>query len=132
MQNFKFQDELWQCNSRQCKLLQQLKEGFKRTMSWNKYQSKVSMQAQNQYLYYLIDPRLFVLLFENEVDSLGHTRYLLKVEISVAVLRLMKEFFFDIPINNDKKQTERWLHNSFFIRLSLFQKNIYISWLPKI
>ena len=80
------------------------------------------MQAQNQYLYYLIDPRLFVLLFENEADSVGHTRYLLKVEINVAVLRLMKEFFFDKPINNDKKQTKRWLHNSFFIRLPLFQK----------
>ena len=38
------------------KLLQQLKSGFKRTINWNKYQSKVSMQAPNPYLNYLIDP----------------------------------------------------------------------------
>ena len=38
------------------KLLQQLKSGFKKTVNWNKYQSKVTMQVQNQYLSYLIDP----------------------------------------------------------------------------
>ena len=32
------------------KLLQQLKLGFKRTINWNKYQSKVSIQAPNPYL----------------------------------------------------------------------------------
>ena len=37
------------------KLLQQLKPGFKRTINWNKYQSKASIQALNQYLDYLID-----------------------------------------------------------------------------
>ena len=38
------------------KLLQQLKSGFKRTIKWNKYQSKVAIARQNQYLDYLIDP----------------------------------------------------------------------------
>ena len=38
------------------KLLDQLKSGFKRTINWNKYQSKATIQAQNQYLDYLIDP----------------------------------------------------------------------------
>ena len=49
------------------KLLQRLKSGFKKAINWNKYQSKVTTQAQNQYLIdYLIDPtfqgvnRLFV------------------------------------------------------------------------
>ena len=37
------------------KLLWQLKSGFKRIIIWNKYQSKVSTQAQNQYLHYLIN-----------------------------------------------------------------------------
>ena len=32
------------------KLLQQLKSGFKRIINWNKYQSKISTEAQNQYL----------------------------------------------------------------------------------
>ena len=38
------------------KLLQQLKSGFRRTINWSKYQSKVSIQAPKPYLNYLIDP----------------------------------------------------------------------------
>ena len=38
------------------KLLQQLKSGFKRTINWNKYQTKVSTERENQYLNFLIDP----------------------------------------------------------------------------
>ena len=37
------------------KLLDQLKWVFKRTIKWNKYQSKASIQVQNQYLGYFID-----------------------------------------------------------------------------
>ena len=53
------------------KLLQQLKLVFKRTINWNKYQSKVTLQVQNQDLYYLdsIFPganRIFVLSFEDD------------------------------------------------------------------
>ena len=49
------------------KLLQQLKSGFKKTISWNKYESSIKTFAQNRYLNYLINPsfqgvnRLFVL-----------------------------------------------------------------------
>ena len=48
------------------KLLEHLKSGFKRAINWKKYQSKVSIESQNQYLDYLIDPtfqgvnRLFI------------------------------------------------------------------------
>ena len=65
------------------KLLQQLKSGFKRIINWNKYQSKVTIQAPNPYLDYLIDPsfqgvnRLFVLSFENNTDRAVHTKYYL-------------------------------------------------------
>ena len=57
------------------KILQQLKSGSKRTGNWNKYQSKVSVERQNQYSDYLIDPgfqgvnRLFVLSFENNAHQ---------------------------------------------------------------
>ena len=37
-------------------LLKQLKYGFKITIDWNKYQSKISTGKANQYLDYLIDP----------------------------------------------------------------------------
>ena len=49
------------------KLLEQLGSGFKRTINWDKYQSKKTNQAQNRYLDFLIHPsfqgvnRLFVL-----------------------------------------------------------------------
>ena len=52
------------------KLLEKLKSGFKRTIKWNKYQSQMSVQSNNNNLNYLIDPtftnvnRLFVLSFE--------------------------------------------------------------------
>ena len=52
------------------KLLEKLKSGFKRTMKWNKYRSKMTIQPQNNNLNYLIDPtftnvnRLFVLSFQ--------------------------------------------------------------------
>ena len=55
-----------------CKMLEQLKSGFKRTRKWNKHQSKTSVERQNPYLDYLIDPsfqgvnRLLVLSFEDK------------------------------------------------------------------
>ena len=70
------------------KLLKQLKTGFKRTINWTQYQSKVKEQAQNRYLDYIIDPifqgvnRIFVLLFENKGDRNVQAGYFLaKVEL---------------------------------------------------
>ena len=70
------------------KLLQQLKSSFKRTINWNKYQTKVSTEGVNQYLDFLIDTSFqgviipFVLSFENECDGKARTGYYLpKVEI---------------------------------------------------
>ena len=60
-----------------------LKSGFKRTNNWNKYQSKITTQATNQYLDDLINPsfqgvnRLFVLSYENINDRIGCTKYFL-------------------------------------------------------
>ena len=36
------------------KVLEQLKSGFKRTINWNKYKPKVTVEQQNQYLDILI------------------------------------------------------------------------------
>ena len=53
------------------KLLPQLKSGFERTISWNKYLSKPELLAQNEDLNHLIKPsfqvvnRLFVLAFKH-------------------------------------------------------------------
>ena len=51
------------------KPLKQLESGFKRTINWNKYQSKVKQQTRSRNLDFLIDPsfqgvkKIFVLLF---------------------------------------------------------------------
>ena len=61
---------------------------IKRTINWNKYQSKVAKQAQNLYLDYLIElnfegVNIFVVLsFEYNDKRQGHTGYfILSVEI---------------------------------------------------
>ena len=89
------------------KLLQQLKSGFKKTVSWNKYESSIKTFAQNTYLNYLINPsfqgakRLFVLSFENENDRTSHsTHYLPKVEIKDYNVTIDGRNFFDQPINS--------------------------------
>ena len=70
------------------KLLPQLKSGFKRTISWNKYLAKPELLAQNANLNHLIEPsfqginRLFVLAFENNAQRISNKRYYLpNVEI---------------------------------------------------
>ena len=61
--------------------LPQLKSGFKRKISWNKYLTKPELLAQNANLNYLIEPsfqgvnRLFVLAFEHDNDNDWRTSY---------------------------------------------------------
>ena len=63
------------------KLLPQLKSGFKRTISWNKYLSKPELLPQNPNLTHLIEPsfqgvyRLFVFAFENDAQSISNKSY---------------------------------------------------------
>ena len=95
------------------KLLQQLKSGFKKTISWNKYESSIKTFAQNRYLNYLINPsfqgvnRLFVLAFENENDRTSHsTYYLPKVELKDYNVMIDGANFFDQPIKSMNKTYE--------------------------
>ena len=61
------------------KLLQQLKSGFKRVISWNKYLLKSELLRRNANLNYLIEPsfqgvnRLFILAFENDTQRTSHS-----------------------------------------------------------
>ena len=84
------------------KLLQQLKLGFKKIINWNKYQSKVAIQALNSYLDYLTDPsfqgvnRLFVLSLENTTDRTVRTQYYLPtVEIKDYNVMIDGQNFFN-------------------------------------
>ena len=90
------------------KLLPQLKSGFKRTISWNKYLSKPELLAQNPNLD-LVEPsfqgvnRLFVLAFENDAQRTSNKRYYIpNVEIKDYNVMIDGKNFFDQPVKNDK------------------------------
>ena len=63
------------------KLLTQLKSGFKRTTSWNRYLSKPELLAQNWNLNHFVEPsfqgvnRLFTLAFENDAQRTRNKKY---------------------------------------------------------
>ena len=63
------------------KLLSQLKSGFKRIISWNKYLAKPELLAQNANLNHLIEQsfqgvnRLFILAFEDDAQRINKRRY---------------------------------------------------------
>ena len=126
------------------KLLPQLKSGFKRKISWNKYLAKPELLTQNANLNYLIEPsfqgvnRLFVLAFEHDNDNdqrISNQRYYIpKVEIKNYNVMIDGKIFSDQPVKNDKVTYEnilknyywsrRLLYNWFFVRLYLFQKTL--------
>ena len=92
------------------KLLEQLKSGFERTIKWNKYQTKVSVQAPNLYLDFLVDPRfqgvkkLFVLSLENKDNRTLHTKYNLPtVEIKDYKIMIDGRNFSDQPNKKNLK-----------------------------
>ena len=91
------------------KFLENIKQGFKRTISWIKYRSEITTQTKNNNLDYLIDPpfrninRLFVLSFKNgnddpTRDSFGK-HYMPLVEIK-DFNALTINPFFDQPVKN--------------------------------
>ena len=95
------------------KLLEQLKTGFKRTIKWNKYRSKMSNQTKNNNLNYLIDPTfinvniLFVLTFENKDDRTSFSKYYVpKVEIKEFNVLIDGKQFFEISVKNKEEAYE--------------------------
>ena len=90
------------------KLLQQLKSDFTRTINWNKYHPKVTVQERNPYFYFLINRsfqgvnRLFVLPFENNSGRTSHTRYYLGlVEMKDYNVMIDGRNLFDQPVKDN-------------------------------
>ena len=87
------------------KILQQLKSGFKRIINWNKCQPKVTVQAQNQNLDYLIDPSfqgvngLFLLSFSDSTVRTRYRRYFLPN----AHVLIDGQSIFDHPVKTDMR-----------------------------
>ena len=89
------------------KLLPQLKSGFKRTISWNKYLAKSELLARNANLNHLIEPsfqeinRLFVLTFENDDQRINSKRYYISnVEIKDYNVMIDRKNVLDQPVKN--------------------------------
>ena len=83
------------------------KPGFKRTIRWNKYQSKITNQAQNQHLDYSIDlnflgvNRLFDLSYRNIGHRLSYKQYFLPtIEIKDYNVMINGKKFFDQLVKN--------------------------------
>ena len=95
------------------KLLSQLKSGFKRTISWNKYLSKPELLRRNPNLNHLVEPsfqevnRLFALAFENDTQKASNKRYYLpNVEIKDYNVMIDGKNFFAQPVKKDKLRYE--------------------------
>ena len=86
------------------KFLENIKQGLKITISWNKYKTEITTQPKNNKLDYMIDPtfrninRLFVMSFKNGDYDLRNSFvecYMPLVEIKdFDVLFDNKPFFF--------------------------------------
>ena len=98
------------------KLLPQLKSGFKRKISCNKYLGKPELLAQNANLNQLMEPSfqgvniLFMLAYEHDNDNdwrTSHKRlYIPNVEIKDYNIMSDGKNFFDEPVKNDKVTDE--------------------------
>ena len=89
------------------KLLNSLKTGFKRTITWNNYRSTITNQTINNNLNILIDPTftkvhcLFVLAYANENDRTSYSQYYVpNVKIKNYNVIIDGKPFFELPVKN--------------------------------
>ena len=104
------------------KFLEKLKQGFKRTISLNKYRSEVITQSKNNNLDYLIDPtfrninRLFVLSFKNGDDDPTRCSfdwyYMPMIEIKDFNVLIDNKPFFDQPVKSKQETYEKLIEMS--------------------
>ena len=102
------------------KFLENIKQGFKRTISWKKYRSEITTQPETNNLDYLIDPtfrninRLFLLSFHNEDptrDSFDKY-YMPLVEIKDFNAFINNKPSFDQPVKSKKETSEKLIEMS--------------------
>ena len=104
------------------KFLENIKQGFKRTISWNKYRSEITTQPKNNNLDYLIDPtfrninRLFVLSFKNgdndPTRSSFDKYYMPLVEIKDFNALIDNKPFFDQSVKHKHEAYEKLIEMS--------------------
>ena len=133
-------------------LAKQLNEGFKRSVYWNEYKSKIETKTadNSNVVRFSLDAsfqgvnRLFVLAFENtengnkKAERDSHRKYFLpRVDITNSNVLVDGRNFYDQPINDQIKKYDeitkhcnrkrRLLHNRMFVGLSILQRPLPIS-----
>ena len=104
------------------KFLENIRQGFKRTISWNKYRSEITTQTKSNNLDYLIDPtfrninRLFVLSFKSgDADPARDPfdqYYIPLVEIKYFNALINNKPFFDQPVKGKEEACEKLIEMS--------------------
>ena len=104
------------------KLLENIKQGFKRTIYWNTYRSETKTQTKNNNLDYLIDStfkninRLFVLSFKNGNNDLTRNYfgkyYMQLVEIKDFNALIDNKPFFDQLVKTKQEAYEKLIEIS--------------------
>ena len=104
------------------KFLKNIKQIFKRTISWNKYRSEITTKTKNNILDYLIDltcriiNRLFLLSFKNGNDDPTRNSfnkyYMALVEIKDHNALIDNKPFFDQPVKNKQEAYEKLIEIS--------------------
>ena len=97
------------------KFSENIKEGFKRTIPWNKYRSGITTQTKNNYVDYLIDPTFtfswFVLSFKNgnndPTRNYFDKYYMPLVEIKNFNALIDNKPFFYQPVKNKQEASEK-------------------------
>ena len=103
--------------------MKQIESGFKRTINWNKYQSKVTQHTLNKNLDFLIDQsfqgvnRLFVLSFEDRRDRESYKKYFRPtVEIKDYNVVTDGKNFFDPPVKTNLITYDKIRKNCYWSR----------------
>ena len=101
------------------KFLENIKQGFKRTISWNKYRSEITTQPKNNNLDYLIDVtfriinRSFIFSFKNSDNDLTRNVfdkcYMPLVEIKDFKALIDDKPFFDQPVKNKQEAYQKFI-----------------------
>ena len=97
--------------------MENIKQGFKRTISWNKYKSEITTQIKNSNLDYLINPTfrninsLFALPFKNgnndPTRDFFENYYMPFVEFKDFNALIDNKPFFDLPAKNKQEVYEK-------------------------
>ena len=104
------------------KILENIKQGFKKIIYWNKYRSEITAQIKKNDLDYLIDPafrninRLFVLSFKNGNSNLTRDFFdkyhMPLVEIKDFNALTDSKLFFDQPVKNKQEAYKKLIEMS--------------------